>query len=87
MVGYDGQLSVYLEELMDLTVRVAMMDSNPDDYIKLDFELLRVELREFEALVTQLRDSLNSTSPLFDSLFAEVSSSHQIASLSLNSTT
>lgn len=81
MVSYDGQLTVYLEELMDLTVRVAMMDTNPDDYIKLDFELLRIELREFEALVSQLRDSLNSTSPLFDSLFTEVRPSHQITFL------
>lgn len=79
MVSYDGQLTVYLEELMDLTVRVAIMDTNPEDYVKLDFELLRTELREFEALVSQLRDSLNSTSPLFDSLFTEVSSFHPVA--------
>lgn len=81
MVGYGGQLTVYLEEVKDLTVRLALLDSNPDDYIKLDFELLRIELREFEALVSQLRDSLNSTSPLFDSLFTEVRSSHQITFL------
>uniref|UniRef100_A0A8P4JYA6 Si:ch211-173a9.6 n=1 Tax=Dicentrarchus labrax TaxID=13489 RepID=A0A8P4JYA6_DICLA len=47
---------------MDLTVRVAMLESSPDNYIKLDFELLRIELREFEALVSQLKDSLNSSS-------------------------
>uniref|UniRef100_A0A8P4GI68 Si:ch211-173a9.6 n=1 Tax=Dicentrarchus labrax TaxID=13489 RepID=A0A8P4GI68_DICLA len=40
-------------QLMDLTVRVAMLESSPDNYIKLDFELLRIELREFEALVSQ----------------------------------
>lgn len=72
MVSYQGKLGVYLEELMDLTVRVAMMESSPDNYIKLDFELLRTELREFEALVSQLKDSLNSSSPLFDSLYTEV---------------
>lgn len=72
MVSYDTKLEVYLEKLMDLTVRVAMMDSSPDDYIKLDFELLRIELREFEALVSQLRDSLNASSPALDSLFTEV---------------
>ncbi|KAG7274302.1 hypothetical protein CRUP_023997, partial [Coryphaenoides rupestris] len=43
-----------------------------DNYIKLEFELLRVELREFEALVTQLMDSLNVTSPMFDSLYVEI---------------
>lgn len=72
MVTYNSKLNIYLKELMDLTVRVAMMDSNPDDYIKLDFELLRIELREFEALVSQLKESFNSSSPLFDSLYTEV---------------
>ncbi|XP_049917964.1 olfactomedin-4-like [Epinephelus moara] len=72
MVSYEGNLEVYLKELMDLTVRVAMLESSPDKYIKLDFEILRVELREFEALVSQLKDSLNSTSPMFDSLHTEI---------------
>lgn len=72
MVSYEGKLDIYLNELMDLTVRVSMMESNPDNYIKLDFELLRTELTEFESLVSQLKDSLNSTSPLFDSLYTEV---------------
>ena len=75
MVSYGSNLDVYLAELMDLTVRVAMMQTDPDDYIKLDFELLRIELREFEALVSQLRDSLNTSSPALDSLFAEVRNS------------
>lgn len=47
MVNYGSNLNVYLEELVDLTVRVAMMRTNPDDYVKLDFELLRIELQEF----------------------------------------
>ncbi|XP_040917060.1 olfactomedin-4-like [Toxotes jaculatrix] len=72
MVSYEGKLEIYLKELMDLTVRVAMLESNPDKYIKLDFELLRIELREFEALVSQLKDSLNSSSPMFDSLYSEI---------------
>lgn len=72
MVSYEGMLEVYLKEVLDLTVRVSMLESSPDNYIKLDFELLRIELREFEALVSQLRDSLNTTSPIFDSLYTEV---------------
>ncbi|XP_068195836.1 olfactomedin-4-like [Antennarius striatus] len=72
IVVYGGKLEVYLEELLDLTVRVAMLETNPDSYIKLDFELLRIELREFEALVSQLKESLNSSSPMFDSLYTEI---------------
>ncbi|XP_037602861.1 olfactomedin-4-like [Sebastes umbrosus] len=72
LVHYGGKLDIFLGELMDLTVRVAMLESSPDNYIKLDFELLRIELREFEALVSQLRDSLNSSSPMLDSLYTEI---------------
>lgn len=61
-----------MKELKALTVRVAMLETSADSYIKLDFELLRVELREFEALVSQLKDSFNSSSPIFDSLYTEV---------------
>lgn len=72
MVKYVGKLEIYLAELKDLEARLTILQSSPDDYIKLDFELLRIELREFEALVSQLKDSLNSSSPLFDSLYTEV---------------
>ncbi|KAF7670225.1 hypothetical protein LDENG_00043470 [Lucifuga dentata] len=72
MVSYEGKLEVYLKELTDMTIRVAVLESNPDNYIKLDFELLKVELREFEVLVTQLKNSLNTSSPLFDSLYIEI---------------
>lgn len=72
MVSYEGKLEVYLRDLKDLTVRVAVLESSPDQYIKLEFELLRIELREFESLVSQLKVSLNASSPLFNSLYTEV---------------
>ncbi|KAM4626061.1 olfactomedin-4-like [Polymixia lowei] len=72
MVSYKGKLEIFLGELKNLTIRVEMLESGPDKYIKLDFELLRIELREFEVLVSQLKESLNSTSPMFDSLYTEI---------------
>uniref|UniRef100_A0A8B9JVR6 Si:ch211-173a9.6 n=1 Tax=Astyanax mexicanus TaxID=7994 RepID=A0A8B9JVR6_ASTMX len=61
-----------VHELSNLTFRLEVVESGPDKYIKLDFELLRIELREFEALVTELKTSLNSSSPAFDSLYNEI---------------
>lgn len=72
LVSYEAKLSVYLKDLSELTIRVAMLESSSDKYIKLDFELLRIELREFEALVSQLKESLNVSSPLFDTLYTEI---------------
>uniref|UniRef100_A0A8C7DUC1 Si:ch211-173a9.6 n=1 Tax=Oncorhynchus kisutch TaxID=8019 RepID=A0A8C7DUC1_ONCKI len=68
---YKGRIVIYLAELSNLTIRVEVVESGPDKYIRLDFELLRIETREFELLVTQLKESLNS-SPMFDSLYTEI---------------
>lgn len=71
---FEGKLEAHLETLSSLTARVASLQNSANGYNKLDFELLRIELREFEALVTQLKDSLNSSSPTIDSLYNEVRS-------------
>ncbi|XP_077396099.1 olfactomedin-4 [Festucalex cinctus] len=68
---YEEKLESYSGELKDLLDRVAILGSSAD-YVKLDFELLRIELREFESLVSQLKDSFNSSSPMFDSLYTEI---------------
>ncbi|XP_061553234.1 olfactomedin-4 [Phycodurus eques] len=69
---YEIKLEIYLGELKKLLDRVTILGSSADDYIKLDFELLRIELREFESLVSQLKDAFNSSSPMFDSLYTEI---------------
>ncbi|KAJ8341531.1 hypothetical protein SKAU_G00338220 [Synaphobranchus kaupii] len=71
LVSHKSKLVVSLEKLSNLTLRVELLESGPDKYIKLEFELLRIELRAFEALVSQLKASLNSSSPLFESLYTE----------------
>ncbi|XP_059907731.1 olfactomedin-4 [Gadus macrocephalus] len=70
--SYDGKLGVFLSELENLDMRVKLLERNPDKYVKLDFELLRTELREFEALVTELHEALNGSSPTLDSLYVEI---------------
>lgn len=73
MTYIKAQLVILLSELTNLTARVEIMESGSDKYIKLEFDLLRVELREFESLVTYLKTSFNSSSPIFDRLYHEVS--------------
>ncbi|KAG5857571.1 hypothetical protein ANANG_G00020870 [Anguilla anguilla] len=72
LVSHKSKLVVCLEKLENLTLRVDLLESGTDKYIKLEFEMLRVELKAFEALVSQLNASLNSSSPLFESLYTEI---------------
>lgn len=69
---YKAKFAVFFSELKEMSNKVEILQSSMDKYITLEFELLRIELREFEALVTQIMDSLNVTSPMFDSLYVEV---------------
>ncbi|KAF4084273.1 hypothetical protein AMELA_G00126710 [Ameiurus melas] len=72
VIYIKAELVILLSELSNLTTRVEILGSGPDKYIKLEFDLLRVELREFESLITHLKTSLNSSSPIFDSLYNEI---------------
>lgn len=69
---YKGKFVIFFSELKEMSSKVTIMQSSMDNYIKMEFELLRIELHEFEVLVTQLMDSLNVTSPMFNSLYIEV---------------
>ncbi|XP_061425443.1 olfactomedin-4-like [Lethenteron reissneri] len=50
----------YTAQLRNLTVRVERMEQGHDRYTELDFELLRVEIREMEQLVQQLKLEVSS---------------------------
>ncbi|MBN3320057.1 OLFM4 protein, partial [Atractosteus spatula] len=69
---YESKLVIYSEKLVNLTARLEFIESRPDKYTKLEFELLKIELKQMEVLVTQLKASLNYSSPIFDMLYAEV---------------
>ncbi|MBN3296401.1 OLFM4 protein, partial [Amia calva] len=68
---YESKLAIYVQKLMNLTVRVEIMEKEPDKYTQLEFEMLRIELQEMEKLVTELRQSVNS-SVIFDHLYVEI---------------
>ncbi|XP_075462927.1 olfactomedin-4-like [Ascaphus truei] len=70
--SYQGTLTVYLEKLRALTKRVEVMEGGGIAYTELDFELLKLEMREIESLVVDLRASLNGSNVKVDSLYVEI---------------
>ncbi|MBN3294834.1 OLFM4 protein, partial [Amia calva] len=69
---YESKLVIYAQKLVNLTVRVEIMQGRPDQYTELEFELLRIELQQMMTLITQLKQSVNSSSPIFDTLYVEI---------------
>ncbi|KAM9323948.1 uncharacterized protein PAF06_020195 [Gastrophryne carolinensis] len=69
---YESTLTVYLEQLKNLTKRVEVMEMGHLSYTELDFELLKLEIREMEALILQLKTSLNGTNVIVETLYWEI---------------
>ncbi|GCB68447.1 hypothetical protein scyTo_0012285 [Scyliorhinus torazame] len=48
------------------------MENSEETFTKLDFELLRVELKEMERLITELMQSVQGNNLVFETLFEEI---------------
>ncbi|XP_071980858.1 olfactomedin-4-like [Engystomops pustulosus] len=69
---YERTLAVSMERLVNLTKRVEVMEMGGLSYTELDFELVKLEIREMEALILQLKSSMNGTNVLVETLHQEI---------------
>eukprot|EP00079_Xenopus_tropicalis_P028890 XP_012823916.1 PREDICTED: olfactomedin 4 isoform X1 [Xenopus tropicalis] len=69
---YKATLTGCLQKLTNLTKKVEFMEMGGISYTELDFELLKLEIKEMQTLVEQLRFSINGSSALVESLFEEI---------------
>ncbi|XP_040179181.1 olfactomedin-4-like [Rana temporaria] len=70
--NYQATLTEYIHKLKNLTRRVEIVELGGISYTELDFELLKLEIREMESLVIRLKQSINGSSTLVESLFVEI---------------
>ncbi|XP_073405257.1 olfactomedin-4-like [Dendrobates tinctorius] len=69
---YESTLIIYKERLINLTKRVELIEMGGFSYTELDFELVKLEIRELEALILQLKTSMNGTNVLVEALYLEI---------------
>ncbi|CAI9544351.1 unnamed protein product [Staurois parvus] len=70
--NYQVTLNEYILKLKNLTRRVEIVELGGISYTELDFELLKLEIREMESLVIKLKASINGSNTLVESLFVEI---------------
>ncbi|XP_077337380.1 olfactomedin-4-like [Lithobates pipiens] len=70
--SYQATLTEYVQKLKNLTRRVEIVELGGISFTELDFELLKLEIREMESLVIRLKQSINGSSTLVESLFVEI---------------
>lgn len=72
MKEYVQLISVYEKKLLNLTVRVEVMEKDSIGYTQLDFELIKLEVKEMHKLVIQLKENFVGSSEIIDKLEIEV---------------
>lgn len=72
MKEYVQLISVYEKKLSNLTIRIEIMEKDTISYTELDFELIKVEVKEMEKLIKQLKVGFVGSSVIVDQLEVEV---------------
>ncbi|XP_075042085.1 olfactomedin-4-like [Mixophyes fleayi] len=70
--SYQSILIVYIEKLKNLTIRVEEMEMGGISYTKLEFEMVKLEIKEMEIIILQLKTSLNGSNELVETLYLEI---------------
>lgn len=71
---YVQLISVYEKKLLNLTVRIEIMEKDTISYTELDFELIKLEVKEMEKLIIELKGSFVGSSEIVNQLEVEVRS-------------
>ncbi|KAM5146060.1 olfactomedin-4-like [Mantella aurantiaca] len=69
---YQRKVDVHVEKMKNLTRRVELMQTGGITYTELEFELIKAEITQMEALVVELRSSLTGSNDKVEALYAEV---------------
>lgn len=71
---YVELISIYEKKLSNLTVQVELMEKDTISYTELDFELIKIEVKEMEKLIIRLKEGFTGSSAVIDQLEIEVRS-------------
>ncbi|XP_032729804.1 olfactomedin-4 [Lontra canadensis] len=69
---YVQLINVYEKKLSNLTIRVEIMEKDTISYTELDFELIKIEVKEMEKLITQLKGSVAGSTAVVNQLEVEI---------------
>ncbi|XP_032960749.1 olfactomedin-4 [Rhinolophus ferrumequinum] len=69
---YVQLITIYEKKFVNLTLRVEIMEKDSISYTELDFELIKIEVKEMEKLIIQLKDGFSGSSEIVDQLEVEI---------------
>lgn len=72
MEDYETKITTYAAKIVKLTADIEKIEKNPDSYNDADLDDKKVEIKQVEALVKELRSSISSSKTVFQTLRVQV---------------
>ncbi|XP_054543711.1 olfactomedin-4 [Talpa occidentalis] len=69
---YVQLISVYEKKLLNLTVRVEIMEKDTISFTELDFTMIKLEVKEMEKLIIQLKENFVGSTEIVDQMEVEI---------------
>ncbi|XP_072313545.1 olfactomedin-4 [Eucyclogobius newberryi] len=69
---FEMKMTAYANRIAQLTVKVSLMEKNPDDYNDADLEEIKVEIKQVEALIEELQLSIKTSATVYESLRVQI---------------
>lgn len=82
---YAEIIRVYEEKLLNVTLRVENMEKDTISYTELDFELIKLEVKEMEKLIIEMKNTFIGSSTIIDQLEVEVMNKSTSHGMNINS--
>lgn len=69
---FEGKLMIYMEKIVNLTVLIGVMETNPDSYSEVHIQEVKIQIKQIEALIVELQASITISSTVLVSIREEV---------------
>ncbi|KAK2878286.1 hypothetical protein Q8A67_019077 [Cirrhinus molitorella] len=70
---YEVKLQIYIAKITNLTVLIELMEHDPDAYNELQLEEVKIKIKQVEALIVELKASIQTSSTVLISIREQIS--------------
>lgn len=69
---FESKLTVYVEKIVNLTLLIGIMEKDPESYTEVQIQEVKIQIKQIEALIVELKASIEISSTVLVSIQKEV---------------
>ncbi|KAI4872459.1 hypothetical protein NFI96_021053 [Prochilodus magdalenae] len=69
---FESKLTIYMEKVVNLTVLIKIMEEDPDSYSELEIQEVKIQIKQAEALILELQQSVQMSSSVLVTIREEI---------------